>query len=133
VPPGLTALVAALFVIDKSAVVGATVVTVVVAVALLFPGTGSVVALVTLAVFVIVPLPKAGSTRTTREKVAVAPLTSVRRLQLTVPVAPTAGDVQLNAGPLPCTNDTNVVLAGTTSVSETLWASADPLFVTVIV
>jgi hypothetical protein len=31
-------------------------------------------------------------------------------LQLTVPVAPTAGVAQVNAGPEVCVNDTNVVL-----------------------
>ena len=132
-PPGATVLEPAVFEIDRSAVVGATVVTVVVAVLLLFPGVGSVVALVTVAVFVTEAPLNVGSTRTTRLKVAVAPLIRVSRLQVTVPVAPTAGEEHVNAGPPVCANETNVVLAGTASDSATFCASAEPLLVTVIV
>jgi len=118
--------------IETSPVVGGADVTVVVAVALLFAAFGSIVALVTFAVLLIVPDAEA-FTATCRVNVAAAPLMNVRMLQLTVPVAPTAGEVHVNAGPLVCDSDTNVVFVGMTSLSATFCASADPLFMTVIV
>ena len=54
-------------------------------------------------------------------------------LQVTVPVAPGAGDVQPNTGPLSCVSDANVVLAGSVSVSAIVAAAAGPALATVIV
>src|SRR6476619_3744319 len=58
------------------------------------PPFGSLVALLTLALFEIEPLAPA-ATRVTSVNVAVAPLASVAALQEIVPLAPTAGVVQL--------------------------------------
>ena len=98
----------------------------------LFAGTGSLVAEVTVAVL---PSAAFGSSDvfTTSENVAVAVDGSEAMLQLTVPVAPAAGVVQVKVGPPVCVIDTNVVVAGTASVSVTLTASAGPLLVTPIV
>jgi hypothetical protein len=67
-----------------------------------------------------------GNTFTTYSNVAVAPVTSVAMVHVIVPT-------QLNVGPLVCVAETNVVFAGTVSVSVTLTASDGPLFATVIV
>src|SRR5262245_59680563 len=108
--------------------------TVVVAVAESFPGVGSVVVVVADAVFVIVdPSSTLALTLTTSVNVAVAPAASVAMLPLNVPVPPTGGLVRVNAGPLVCVADTNVVLAGIASLSATFCASLAPLLVTVIV
>jgi len=102
----------------------------VVAVEVLFGGFASVVADVTLAVLVIVPL-AAALTFTTNVNVAVAPDANVAMFAVTVPVPPTAGVVSVNAGPEVCIIETKVVFAGTASVSETACASLGPLFVSV--
>ena len=102
--------------------------TAVVAVALLLPVLGSFVALVALAVFMI----EDGAdpvTLTTSVKVCPAPAARVAVVQLTVPVVPTAGVVQVNVVPEPWLRETNVVPAGRVSVSVTLCASEGPLFV----
>src|ERR1700682_1821159 len=65
-------------------------------------------------------------------KVAVAALASDAIGQVTVPPLPTLGFVQLNAGPVGCASETNVVLAGSVSVNETVVACDGPLFVTVM-
>src|SRR3954451_4785322 len=50
-----------------------------------------------------------------------------------VPVPPAAGVLHENGVPVVCDSETNVVFAGTASVSETLDAADGPLFVSVIV
>ena len=50
-----------------------------------------------------------------------------------VPVPPTAGLVRVNVGPEVWASETKVVLAGTRSVSATVWASLGPALETVIV
>src|SRR5205814_1610558 len=67
------------------------------------------------------------------ENVAVAPLVSSPRLQVVVPVPPPGGVEQVNAGPAVCDSETNVVFAGTASLSATVKASDGPLLVTLIV
>jgi hypothetical protein len=102
------------------------------ALALLLPADGSVVPLVTVAVFVIVPDVLA-ETWTTREIVADAPEASVAAVQLTVPAAPTAGVVHVNAGPAIWVDETKVVPAGSRSESVTVAAALGPALATVIV
>jgi len=106
--------------------------TLVVAVALLLPGVGSVVVAPMVAVSVITVLPFAELlTLTTRVNGAVPALASDALVAVTVPVPPTAGvDGVQPAGAL---NETKVVLAGTASLSVTLAASLGPLFATLIV
>src|ERR1700742_4912591 len=107
---------------------------VVVAVAVSSPGFGSTEPLETFAVFVMTtPLPSAASLCTTSVNTAVSPFASAASLQVTVPVPPTAGVVQVNVGPPDCVMETNVVFVGTTSVSTTFDASFGPPFETVIV
>src|SRR6266851_5087794 len=108
--------------------------TVVVAVAELFPGTLSVVLLNMVAVLlIVVPLAVFAFTFTTRVKLALAPAANVAMVQLSVPVPPGAGLVQEKAGPAVCVIETNVVFAGVASLSETLWASLGPAFATLMV
>src|SRR2546430_17347660 len=108
--------------------------TVVVVVAELFPGTLSVVPLDIVAVLlIVVPLGVFALTFTTRLKLALAPAANVAIAHVTVPVPPAAGLVQVNAGPLICATDTNVVFAGVASLSEAFWASLGPAFATLIV
>lgn len=124
------ALAGPLFVIARSAATP----TVAVAVAALFAGRGSEVVVDTVAVFVIVvPFAADGGIMTTSENVAELPLASVAALQVTVPVPPAAGVVQVNAGPAVWVIDTNVVLVGMASVSDGAWASEGPLSATVMV
>jgi hypothetical protein len=106
-----------------------TTVTVVEALAVLFAALGSVAAEPTLAVLLTVPLAVA-LVATTSVKLAAPPLASVARLHVTVPPAPTAGVVQVKAGPEFCTPDTNVVPAGNASVSVTLCALLGPALLT---
>jgi hypothetical protein len=74
--------------------------TVVVAVAELFPATGSVSVVVALAVFVImVPFGVPTLTRTTSEKLAEALEANDGLVHETVPVPPAGGVLQVNAGP----------------------------------
>src|SRR5882672_10233969 len=122
-PPAFTGSGAPLLVTERSA----RAMTAVVAVAELFPGTGSNVSLFAVAVLLsVVPFGVLGLTLTTSLNVAVAPAPNVEIVQLTVPVSPTAGAEQLNAGPLICANERNVVLAGVASVNEALTASLGP-------
>ena len=107
----------------------ARVMTLVVAVAELFPGYGSKVSLVAVAVLLsVVPFGVLALTLTTSLNVAVAPAANTEIVQLTVPVPPAAGVEQLKAGPLVCANETNVVLAGVASVNDALTASFGPKF-----
>ena len=107
-------------------------VTVVLAVEVLLLGFGSVVDVVTLAVFEIVAPVAPGLMWTVIEKVA-EPGANEAIVQLTVPVPPTEGVVHENVAPVVCDSETNVVFAGTASVSATLAAFDGPLFVSVIV
>lgn len=98
----------------------------------LLPGFVSVLVAVTLAVFPIAAPAAPGLTWTVIEKVAdVRPSDAI--VQVTVPVPPGGGLVHAKAGPVDCDSETNVVFAGTASVSETLAAFDGPLFVTTIV
>src|SRR5687768_2369656 len=84
----------------------------------------SVVELLTVAVLLIVtPVGVPAVTLTTKVNVAEAPAASVAIVAVTVPVPPAGGVVSVNAGPDVCIADTNVVLAGTTSLSVTPCAS----------
>src|SRR3989441_832859 len=84
----------------------------------------------TVAVLEIVPLAME-LTWTTMVNVAVAPLASDAAVQLTVPVEPTAGVVQVQ--PAGCVSDRKVVCAGNGSLMVTLAAAFGPALVTVIV
>jgi len=103
--------------------------TIVFAVALLFAGLLSVVVVVTLAVLlIVVPFGVAAFTFATSVKVAEAPLISDAIEH--VVVAPVA---QMNVGPVVWFSETNVVVAGSVSLNETVEASDGPLFATVMV
>jgi len=107
-------------------------VTVVLTVEELLPGFGSVVVALTLAVFETVPVAP-GLMWTVMENVAEAPVANDASEHVIVPVPPTAGVTHENTGPVVCDSETNVVLAGTTSVSETPDAFDGPPFVSVSV
>jgi hypothetical protein len=108
---------------------GAT--TVVVAVAELFPGTGSLVEEETVAVFdSTVPPATPAPTLTTSVK-AELPVPSVPIEQETVPPAPTTGVVQLH--PPGADSETKAVPTGSVSERLTLVAALGPAFATLIV
>lgn len=129
VPPAATA-AGPVFVIARSAVA----VAVAADVDELFDGLGSVVALVTFAVFDnVAPLAIAELERMVMLNAAEAPTASEAMLQVIVPPAPTAGFVHVNAGPDVCASDTNVDPVGMVSVSATVCASLGPVLPTVTV
>jgi hypothetical protein len=99
---------------------------------LLLAGVGSVVAVVIVAVLLIPPIATWG-TATTMSNVADPPAAKSASVQFTGPVPPTAGAAQMNAGPLVCVKDTNVVPAGVVSLIATVVASDGPAFVAVSV
>src|SRR4029453_7396092 len=104
---------------------------VVVVVAALFVVTGSVVADATVAVFVMtVPLTTPAFTLPTSVTVATADAATLGFMQLTVPVLPTTGVVQVH--PAAAASETNVVLAGMTSVSVAEVAASGPSLRTVM-
>jgi hypothetical protein len=105
--------------------------TVVEAVALLFPEAKSAVAVETVAVLLIVEPAALAATRTVSVKVAVDATAREALVQETLPVAPTAGVVQVN--PAGDASETNVVFAGSVSARVTFTAAFGPLFVTAIV
>ena len=108
-------------------------VTVVLAEGVLPEGFGSAVVLETFAVFVmIVPVAVPAAMCRVMENVA-EPTGNKPIVQLIVPVPPTAGLLQENAGPVVCVSETKVVLAGVLSVSETAEAADGPLLVSVTV
>src|SRR5947209_12571061 len=114
-----------LLVIARSALVC----TVVVAVPVLLAATGSTVVLAAVALLVIVaPLAVLALTWTTIVKTADSPAT-------TVAFEKTIGPEVLTAQPLPVVTpaETNVVLAGTASVTVTICASDGPLLAKLIV
>src|SRR5712692_8790754 len=91
----------------------ACVCTVVIAVALLLPGVGSVVVLAAVAVLLIVEAFAALElTYTTMVNTAVSPLATGDLEKTTLPVPPTAGALVLQPLPVVTVADTNVVLAG---------------------
>src|ERR1044071_8292238 len=98
----------------------ACVCTVVVAVPVLLPGVGSVVTVAAVAEFVMVaPLAVLALTLTTIVKTAVSPATTVAFEKTTLPVPPTAGAEVDQPLPVVTVADTNVVFAGTASVTVT--------------
>jgi hypothetical protein len=119
----------AVFESERSATGNTTVVEVV---ALLLATFESAVTLVMLAVLDSVP-PKPFAVCTTSVNVALVPAENVPIVQVTVPVPPAAGVVHANVGPAFCVSETNVLLAGTVSVSDTVCASEGPLLVTTTV
>ena len=102
-------------------------------VALLLAGLGSAVVELTVAVLVPTPpLTALGGTLIVSENVAESPAASVAIEQSTVPPAPTAGTVHVNAGPASCVPETNVVPAGSGSDMATSAAGSGPALATVI-
>ena len=88
-------------------------------VALSFSGVGSFIE-VTLTMFRnVVPDGVAGGTCVVSVSVAVCPAGKLTAVQVTVPPAPTAGVEQTSAGPPVWTSETNVIVPGRTSLSET--------------
>jgi hypothetical protein len=105
--------------------------TLVTTVVLLFARLGSEVVEVTVDVAVIVDASTVGATLTTTTMSADVPIARLGLVQVTVPVAPTAGAVQFH--PAGAITDWNVVLVGVASTKLTVEAAAGPLFVTVCV
>jgi hypothetical protein len=105
--------------------------TVALLVAALLPPAGSVEPLLTLAVLAsTVPIATAASTDTVKVKLALAPGAMEASVQVTVPVPPGAGVVQVKAGPPSCCSETNRVPAGSGSTSCTALATEGPAFAT---
>lgn len=126
-PPGTAVATPSVFVIERSA----EVLTAVVVTELSPPGFGSFVDELTVAVLVIVPPDGiVGLTFTTSVKLAF-PIPKDAFVQLTAPVAPTAGVVQLQ--PPGEASETKVVPAGTESARTALAAASGPAFEAVIV
>jgi hypothetical protein len=126
--PAATGLGVPLLVIARSQATFTLVVTVVVLLALL----GSEVVAETEDVAVIVPIATVeGTFKTTTMSAEVPAARFAVSLQVTVPVAPTAGAVQVH--PEGANTDWNVVFTGVASVNPTPAAAAGPLFVTVCV
>jgi hypothetical protein len=117
------------FAIERSASAAATVTA---AVEVLFAAFGSPVALVIVAVFEIVPGAVADVFRTS-VKVALPAEANAAIVHVTAPVPPAGGVAQVNTGPALCVIETNVVLAGSASLSDTFCACEGPLFVAAIV
>src|SRR6185436_5663760 len=116
-PPAKTGSGESLLVTARSAIA----LTVVVAVPVLFPGVGSVVALAPTALLVIVvPLAVLEFTFTTIENTAISPGATVAFEKTTLPVPPTAGALMLQPVPVVTLADTKVVFAGTASVTVTV-------------
>jgi hypothetical protein len=102
--------------------------TAVVAVAVLLPGVGSVVAAVTVAVFVMIE-PSVSEALVAMVNVKLSVRTGRLAMeQVIVPAAPTAGVVQDH--PAAAESETNVVDAGSVSDQLTVFATLVPLFVT---
>jgi hypothetical protein len=80
-------------------------------------------------VAVIVGATTLGATLTTTTMFAEAPTARLGSVQVTFPVEPTAGVVQVQ--PAGAKTDWNVVFSGVASVKLTVVAAAGPLFVTV--
>jgi hypothetical protein len=94
----------------------------------------SVVVVAAVALFEIVePLAALAFTFTTIVKTAVSPAATVLFENTTLPVPPTAGVLPAHPVPVVTEDETNVVPAGTASVTVTLCASLGPLFTKLIV
>ena len=120
----------ATFTVNRSA----DVTTMVVAVLESLPGVGSVVALAAVAVLdmtVAAGVPEL--TFTTTWKVAVSPAATVPFEKTTLPVPPTTGDAVPQPVPNVTEDETNVVFAGTASVTVTVCASLGPLLMKLMV
>src|SRR5262245_18699578 len=103
--------------------------TVVLALAVLFPGVGSAVVALTVAVLVMtVPGLMLDGTLNTNWTDALAPAASDAMVHV---MGPAGGALQENAGPVCCVAEATVVPAGAASVSVTLAASDGPAFETV--
>jgi hypothetical protein len=99
----------------------------------LFSSFGSAGSL-TLAILVMaVPGGVAEAIWTTNEKKLSLPGLSAEFVQVTVPVPPAGGTVQLHTGPEVWVKETRVVFAGTVSVSVALVAWSGPKLLTSIV
>ncbi len=99
----------------------------------LFEAFGSDVVVDTFATFAMVlPLAAEAAAAITNEKVAGPLGDSDPIVQVIVPVPPAGGVEQVNMGPAVWDAETNVIPAGTASVSETVVALDGPLFVTVL-
>src|SRR5437667_373147 len=102
--------------------------TVVVAMPVLLAGVGSVVVAAAVAeLLMVAPLAVLLLTLTTIVKTAVSPAATVALEKTTLPVPPTTGALVLQPEPVVTTAETKVVLAGTASVTVTVWASLGPL------
>jgi|ERR1700677_19835 hypothetical protein len=123
--PAVTGLGVPLSVTARSQIV----VTGVAVVVLLLAELGSAVEEETVEVAVIVVAAIEDATFTTTIMLADAPEARLASVQVTVPVAPTAGVVQVQ--PAGAEIDAKVVLVGTTSVKTAFVELAGPLFVTV--
>ena len=124
--PEATGLGVPLLVIAKSQATFTLVVTVVLLLAL----RGSAVVAETEEVAVIVPMATVeGTFNTTTMSAELEAARFAVSLHVTVPVAPTAGVVQVH--PAGASTDWNVVFTGVASVNTTPAAAAGPLFVTV--
>src|SRR4030095_6203238 len=108
--------------------------TVVVVVPVLFPEVPSVVELAAVAeLVIIVPFGVPALTFTTIVNKAVSPGNTVPLENTTVPVPPTAGALVLHPIPVFTAADTNVVLAGSVSLTDTVVALLGPLLTKLIV
>ena len=115
-------------------IVGAIGSTVVVVIAVLLVGFGSFIVLAVITVFVITaPDSTPLLTCTTTSKTAVSPIPTIAFEKITLPVPPTAGDMIVHPIPLVTIADTNVVFAGTASVTVVSIPGPGPLFVKLIV
>jgi len=95
--------------------------------AVLLPPLGSVIELAAVTEFVItVPPAVPRFTCTTIVNTAVSPLGELAFEKTTFPVPPTAGEVMLQPVPVVTAADTNVVLAGTASVTVVLMPGPGP-------
>src|SRR2546429_386460 len=123
--PAFTGSGAPLLVTERSA----RAMTLVVAVAELFPGHGSNVSLVAVAVLLsVVPFGVLALTLTTSLNVAFAPAPKIEIVQLIAPLPPTIGVTQVHAGGE--ASETNVVPDGTRSAKATAVAASGPAFET---
>src|SRR2546423_1854216 len=112
----------------------ACVCTVVVAVPVLLAGVGSVVVVAAVALLLMtVALVVLLLTLTTIVKTALSPATVVAFEKTTLPVEPTEGALTLQPLPVVTTADTNVVFAGTASVTVTVCASVGPALLKLMV
>src|SRR3954468_2950967 len=99
----------------------------------LFSSFGSAGSLTVAILVMAVPGGVAEAIWTTNEKKLSLPGLSAAFVQVTVPVPPAGGTVQLHTGPDVCVKETRVVFVGTVSVSDALVAWSGPKLLTSIV